>query len=161
MKSPLDFVLAGLVAVASPLSAQTGPAAIPEAKPTAGTAVAAADEAALRRIAEAWVTNYNAGDAARVAALYTEDGYYLSAHILARGHKAIEAYWQRGIAAGGHLDFVRPLTVVCSGDLGYVVGTYQATNAGVTVDGRILIVAKRVDNRWLMAAHETVVRDQP
>jgi ketosteroid isomerase-like protein len=153
--------LIATVAFACPLAARAGSAAVPESKPAVGTAAPTADEAALRQVAEAWVTRYNAGRAAEVAALYTEDGYYLSAHILAHGRPAIEAYWQRGIAAGGHLDFVRPLTVQCSGDLGYFVGTYQATNAGVTVDGRILIVATKVSGRWLMAAHETVVRDQP
>jgi ketosteroid isomerase-like protein len=29
------------------------------------------------------------------------------------------------------------------------------------VDGRILIVLRKVEGRWLIAAHETVVRDQP
>jgi uncharacterized protein (TIGR02246 family) len=153
--------LLATVALAFPLAAQASPDAVAEPGSSAGTAAPTADEAALRRIAEAWVTNYNAGNAAKVAALYTEDGYYLSAHSLARGRKAIEAYWQRGITAGGHLDFVQPLTVVCSGDLGYFVGTYQATNAGITVDGRILIVARKIGGHWLMAAHETVVRDQP
>jgi ketosteroid isomerase-like protein len=148
-------------ALVLPLAAQTNPAPAPETRPSAGTFAPTVDEAALRRLAETWVTSYNAGEAAQVAALYTEDGYYLSAHILAHGRKAIEAYWQRGIAAGGHLDFVRPLKVFCSGDLGYFAGTYQATNAGVTVDGRILIVARKIEGRWLMAAHETVVRDQP
>ena len=42
-----------------------------------------ADEAAIRQIPEDWIRFYNTGDAAKVAALYTEDGYYLSAHILA------------------------------------------------------------------------------
>ena len=60
-----------------------------------------ADEAAIRRIPEAWILLYNSGDAAKVAALYSEDGYYLSAHILAHGRKAIQAYWERGIKAGG------------------------------------------------------------
>ena len=122
---------------------------------------AQADDAELRRIAERWKDAYNSGDAAKVAALYTEDGYYLSAHILAHGRKAIEAYWRRGIAAGGHIDFIKPLAVFQSGDLGYCPGTYQATNAGVTVDGRILIVLRKVKGKWLIAAHETVVRDQP
>jgi uncharacterized protein (TIGR02246 family) len=119
------------------------------------------DETAIRQVSEDWVRFYNAGDAAKVAALYTEDGYYLSAHILAHGRQAIQAYWERGIQAGGHLDFIKPLTVSYTGDLAYCAGIYQATNAGVTVDGRILIVLRRVNGRWLMAAHETVVRDQP
>jgi len=120
-----------------------------------------ADELAITDIAQKWMSFYNQGIAAQVAALYTEAGYYLSAHILAHGRDAIQAYWERGIAAGGHIDFIRPLTVYHSGELGYYAGTYQATNAGVTVDGRILIVAKKINDNWFIAAHETVVRDQP
>ena len=41
-----------------------------------------ADEAAIRQISEDWIRFYNAGDATKVAALYTDNGYYLSAHIL-------------------------------------------------------------------------------
>jgi ketosteroid isomerase-like protein len=127
----------------------------------AAAAAAPIDEEAMGNIAQDWKDAYNRGDAAKVAALYTEDGYYLSAHILAHGRAAMQAYWQHGIDAGGHIDFIKPLTIFRSGDLGYTVGVYQATNAGVTVDGRILIVLKKVNGKWLMAAHETVVRDQP
>ena len=119
------------------------------------------DDVAIAGVAEDWRSAYNRGDAAGVASLYSEDGYYLSAHILAHGRGAIEAYWRRGIAAGGHVDFIKPLTVFASGDLGYSAGTYQATNAGVTVDGRVLLVFRKIDGKWLIAAHETVVRDQP
>ena len=119
------------------------------------------DDVAISGIAEEWRIAYNRGDAAGVASLYSEDGYYLSAHILAHGREAIEAYWRRGIAAGGHVDFIKPLTVFASGELGYCAGTYQATNAGVTVDGRVLLVFRKIDGKWLIAAHETVVRDQP
>ena len=51
--------------------------------------------------------------------MYTDDGYYLLAHILAYGTQAIRAYWERGIKAGGHIDFVKLLTLYYSGNLGY------------------------------------------
>jgi len=151
------FVLYAALCIATPLPAQqtAPPKTEVHEQPTS------VDEAAVWRVSEDWVRFYNAGDAAKVAALYTEDGYYLSAHILAHGRQAIEAYWERGIKAGGHIDFVKPLTVYYSRDLAYCAGTYQATNAGATVDGRILIVLRKVNGKWLMAAHETVVRDQP
>jgi uncharacterized protein (TIGR02246 family) len=120
-----------------------------------------AQEPAMEGIAEKWRNAYNAGDASKVASLYTEDAYYLSAHIVAHGRQAIKAYWQRGIAAGGYIDFIRPLTTFSSGELGYTAGTYQATNAGRTVDGRILLVLRKINCKWLIAAHDTVVRDQP
>jgi ketosteroid isomerase-like protein len=120
-----------------------------------------ADQSALLAVAEEWATRYNAGDPAGVAGLYTADGYYASAHILAHGREQIEQYWAQGIAAGGHLDFIHPIEVYADGALGYVLGKYQATNAGVTVDGRIVIVGKRQAGQWKIAVHETVVRDQP
>jgi uncharacterized protein (TIGR02246 family) len=127
----------------------------------AAAPVAERDKQAIGKVAEDWKAAYNNRDAPKVAALYTEDAYYLSAHILAHGRPAIEAYWRRGILAEGHIDFIKPLTVFVSGDLGYSAGAYQATNAGKTVDGRILLVLRKVNGKWLIAAHETVVRDQP
>ncbi|MGP6158960.1 MAG: YybH family protein [Vulcanimicrobiaceae bacterium] len=151
------FVLFASLCIALPFAApQT-----PSPKPHGAEPQISADESAIRQVSEDWIRFYNAGDAAKVAALYTDDGYYLSAHILAQGRQAIEAYWERGIQAGGHIDFIKPLTLYYTGDLAYCAGTYQATNAGVTVDGRILIVLRKVSGKWLMAAHETVVRVQP
>jgi ketosteroid isomerase-like protein len=118
-------------------------------------------ESEIVGVAQTWIARYNAGDAAGVARLYEENGYYASAHILAHGREAIERYWARGIAAGGHIDFIRPVEVRVEGDFGYLLGKYQATNAGKTVDGRIIIIAKRDKGGWMIAVHETVVRDQP
>ena len=151
------LVLFAALCMALPLAAPQTAAPKPEVRERPMSA----DEAAIRQVSEDWIRFYNAGDAAKVAALYTDDGYYLSAHILAYGRREIEAYWERGIKAGGHIDFIKPLTLYYTGDLAYCAGTYQATNAGVPVDGRILIVLRKVNGKWLMAAHETVVRDQP
>jgi ketosteroid isomerase-like protein len=121
----------------------------------------ATDRTEIVKVAEAWIARYNAGDATGVARLYDENAYYASAHVLAHGRAEIERYWARGIAAGGHIDFIRPIEVYVEGNIGYLLGKYQATNAGTTVDGRIVIVARRREGRWLIAVHETVVRDQP
>ena len=151
------FVLFAALCIALPFAApQTAPA-----KPEGREGRMSVDEAAIRQVSEDWIRFYNVGDAAKVAALYADDGYYLSAHILAHGRQVIEAYWERGIKAGGQIDFIKPLTLYYTGDLAYCAGTNQATNAGVTVDGRILIVLRNVNGKWLMAAHETVVRDPP
>jgi len=123
--------------------------------------VSGADDSSLRRVAEDWREAYNAGDAPRVAALYTEDGQYLSAHVGARGREAIRAYFQRGIDAGGHIEAIRVLASRSDGTLAYATGTYEANNAGQKVDGRILLVLEKCGERWSIAAHEVVVRDQP
>lgn len=126
-----------------------------------GNAGSNEEEAKMRQVAEAWKNAYNAKDAARVAALYSQDACYLSAHVMARGRPAIQAYFQRGIDAGGHIDTIHVLISAHSGDLGYSVCIYDATNAGRKVSGRNIVVMKRVAGVWLIAAHESVVPDQP
>jgi uncharacterized protein (TIGR02246 family) len=116
---------------------------------------------AIRRVPEEWKAAYNAKDAAGVAALYAPDGYYVSAHVVAHGRPEIQAYFQRGMDAGGHIDHIQILASGHAGDLAYTVGTYEATNAGQKVRGRNVVVLRKLRGRWLMVAHETVVADQP
>jgi uncharacterized protein (TIGR02246 family) len=118
-------------------------------------------EEALRGVAEAWKAAYNAQDAAAVASLYAVEGYYVSAHVVAHGRKEIQAYFQRGIDAGGHIDRIDILASGHSGELAYTVGTYEATNAGQKYRGRNVLVLRKVGDKWLILAHETVVADQP
>jgi uncharacterized protein (TIGR02246 family) len=123
--------------------------------------VAGSTDQAVRKVAEEWKAAYNAKDAASVASLYTTDAYYVSAHVVAHGRPEIRAYFQRGIDAGGSIDTIQVLTSGHSGDLAYTVGSYEATNAGQKVRGRNVVVLRKVGGEWLMAAHETVVADQP
>ena len=128
--------------------------------PGAEAAVASL-EVELRSLAEAWRSSYNAKDAAAVASRYSTDGYYISSHVIARGRAEIQAYFQRGIDAGGHIDSIELLASARSGDLAYWVGTYEATNAGQKVKGRNVVVVRKVGNEWLIVAHESAVADQP
>lgn len=131
------------------------------ARSDGATEVAGNTDQAARKVAEEWKAAYNGKDAARVASLYTTDAYYVSAHVVARGQPEIEAYFQRGIDAGGRIDAIQVLSSGHSGDLAYTVGTYEATNAGQRVRGRNVVVLRRVGDTWRMVAHETVVADQP
>ena len=151
----IQIIVAALccMAVVSPMVARGWP--------DGQTDVASSPEQALRSVATQWKTAYNAKDAAAVASLYTPDGYYVSAHVVARGRQEIQAYFQRGIDAGGHVDAIQILSSGQSGDLAYWVGTYEATNAGQEVRGRNVVVVRKVSERWLIVAHETVVADQP
>lgn len=127
------------------------------ARETAGDAV----EQALRSLAAEWRSAYNAKNGAAVAALYAADGWYVSSHVVAQGREAIQAYFQRGIDAGGHIDSIEILSSGHSGELAYWVGTYEATNAGQKFRGRNVVVARRIDRQWRIVAHETAVADQP
>lgn len=149
------IIIAALCAMA------TLPSLIARGWPEGQTGVANSTDQAFRDVAEAWKTAYNAKDATTVASLYTPDAYYVSAHVVARGPREIQAYFQRGIDAGGHIDALQILSSGQSGVLGYWVGTYEATNAGQKVRGRNVVVLREVRGKWLMVAHESVVADQP
>jgi ketosteroid isomerase-like protein len=158
---PLDKMRTLLLVMFLIAQLGSGCAPVHGTKTSSVAAPSPADQVSIENVASAWVSLYNSGKVREVTELYATDGYYVSAHVLAKGHEAIQRYWERGIAAGGHLDFVKPVEIRVEGGLGYFLGRYQATNAGVTVDGRILIVARKIKGVWKIAVHETVVRDQP
>ncbi len=58
---------------------------------------------------------------------------------------------------GGHIDFIEILKMNVSGDIATLFCKYQATNNGVTVVGRNLLVMKKIDGSWLIKLHMTVV----
>ena len=116
----------------------------------------------LFEIVTDWNKAYNSGDASKVASLYAEDAYYRTAHMFAHGRPAIESFCRRGIEAGVQANVGGPLRVfVPSGDFGYITTDYRETHAGATVHGRAVLIFRQVDGNWLIAAHETLVPDQP
>jgi uncharacterized protein (TIGR02246 family) len=121
----------------------------------------AADRAA-RQIAQEWKSAYNAGDAAAVAALYTEGADYLTQHYVSgivHGRTLIRAYVQHGIDAHYHIDSIEILSTGCSGDLAYSVARYHSTNNGEKAVGVNLVVMRKIGNKWLIVAHEAAVPD--
>jgi len=122
------------------------------------------DNSALRKKFEtkmiAWQQAYNSGDAQNLVPLYTEDAIYTSSHVNgleAIGREKLIANFQNGISGGGHIDKIEILKMDASSDMAYLFCKYQATNSGVTVSGRNLIVLKNVNNEWTIVIHMTVV----
>ncbi|MBQ5945965.1 SgcJ/EcaC family oxidoreductase [Massilia sp. ST3] len=102
-------------------------------------------ERVLRDYEKAWAAN----DAKALAALFAEDGIALpSNQPPARGKERIaQAY-----AGGGAMPtFLRVIDYRASGDLATLVGAYGP--AGQARDfGKFVLVLRRVDGRWLIAA---------
>lgn len=115
-----------------------------------------------QQIVDTWKAAYNAGDAARVGALYADDADYLTQHFVAgvvHGRAQIQAYVQRGVDARFHIDSIRILSVGCVPDLIYVIDRYEATNAGQEAMGVNLVVVRRNPAGWRIVAHEAAVPD--
>jgi uncharacterized protein (TIGR02246 family) len=121
-----------------------------------------ADESALRRIPAQWKDGYNNKDAARVASLYSEDAYYLTQHFatgIVHPRTNIQAYMQRGVDVGYHVDAIDVLSLECSGDFAYTITRYRATNGGEKAMGVNLVVLHKTAGQWLIVAHEAAVPD--
>lgn len=155
------LLLASVILISS-AAAQTQKK-VPPPVPAAhdGCTIEGADQAA-KEIAQAWKNGYNRGDAASVAALYSEDAYYLTQHFvtgIVRGRGRIRAYVQRGVDAGYHIDAIQILSTDCSGELAYTIGRYESTNASHKAFGVNLVVLKKIGKDWRIVAHEAAVPD--
>jgi uncharacterized protein (TIGR02246 family) len=101
---------------------------------------------------------YNAGDAAAVAALYTDDAISMPDHHAAlEGKAAIQQYLQEMFAQYTHSLNVTPGDTEITGDLAHEHGTFSLTvtpKAGgnaMTENGKYLVVLKRqADGSWLI-----------
>jgi ketosteroid isomerase-like protein len=116
----------------------------------------------LRQRAEEWRNAYNRNDAPVLTTFYTDDAEYISPHVtglLIRGKEKLLENFRLGASMGGHVDSVKVLTIGSSCDLAYMVCSYVATNNGVKVSGKNVLVLKKVKGHWLITTHASVVRD--
>ncbi|MCX8104312.1 MAG: nuclear transport factor 2 family protein [Ignavibacterium album] len=107
-----------------------------------------------------WISAYNSKDSKNLLPLYTEDATYISSHVKGLqldGRMNIVSYFQEGINNGGHIDKIEILSFNFSDSIATLLCKYQATNSGITVIGRNLLVMKKVNGKWLIAVHMTVV----
>lgn len=107
-----------------------------------------------------WRIAYNSGNSRNLSPLYTEDAQYVSGHVnglVADGRDNILKYLQDGINGGGHVDSIEIIKMNVSCDLATLLCKYQATNSGITVTGRNLLVMKKINGKWQILQHVTVV----
>jgi uncharacterized protein (TIGR02246 family) len=135
-------VILGAVAVilASGLSA-CGSAASP-----------AANKAAADEVTAAWVKAFDAGDAAAVAGLYTEDAQSLPpGGGQVKGRSEIESYWREDMGSDGVVTKLTPNASIAQGDLLHVDGVYEVAakgNGTALAKGQYRQLWRRADGQW-------------
>lgn len=120
------------------------------------------DRIRIDQLANEWKDAYNSNDTAKLASLYTEDAEYVSPHVanlILRGRENIVMNFHRGRTSGGQIDTVVTLTTHIAQDIAYALCRYEATNNGQKVNGRNVIVFKKVKGKWCFAVHASIVRD--
>lgn len=125
-------------------TAQT-PRASPDAQAQPAISLPPAFDRVLRDYEAAW----RDGDGARLASLFTEDGFAVqSGSPLRRGRAAIAA----GVTQPGGALQLTAYAYASSGSVGYIVGGYRYPSS-VGPGGRfVLALQAGADGRWLIAA---------
>jgi uncharacterized protein (TIGR02246 family) len=134
----------------------------PPADSSAQHCTTPAEDQAIARIADRWKDAYNAGDAAKVASLYSPDAYYLTQHYvdgIVHPRPFIQAYVQGGVDARYRIDSIETLSTACSGDVAYAITRYHSTNGDQKAMGVNLVVMRKIEGKWLIVAHESAVPD--
>jgi len=124
--------------------------------PPAQTAVAPADPAPINDLRARFAAAYNAGDAAAVAELYTDDAVVMPDHHAAVvGKAAIQQYLQGLFAQYTANLTITPGDTEITGDLAHEHGTFAMTvtpKAGgnaMTDNGNYLVILRRqADGSW-------------
>lgn len=116
------------------------------------------DDPALAKVREAYAAAVNAGDAAKVAGLYTPDGIEMPPNQpMVKGQAAIEAYHKQLNAMGQFNLAITTAEAKASGATAFDSGTYKQTiklKTGRTIDetGKYLVVLKKdAGGQWKIA----------
>ncbi len=100
-----------------------------------------------------FVAAYNAGDAATVANLYTEDAVLLPpGGERVDGRAAIQAFWQGAIDSGMKIDDLHAVEVEARGNMASELGVFTLTvpaeNGPAKVNGKYIVIWMRSGLTW-------------
>jgi ketosteroid isomerase-like protein len=112
--------------------------------------------AAIKRIRETWVQEFNAQHADKIAALYAQEAVLMRGNGSLHNRESIQAEWERSIIREARNYVVHSLHSEGSGDIGYDTGVYNEDLPRHLAEGNYLIVIKRIEGEWKIVAHAAI-----
>jgi uncharacterized protein (TIGR02246 family) len=111
--------------------------------------------ATIQALNDKWTAAFDKGDAAAVAAMYTQDAVVLPpGHDMAKGRSAIEAFWKEAAQQVGDAKLVTldvlPLGPRAAREIGTVTLRTKAQPPQQVV-AKYVVVWRNVGGRWLLA----------
>ena len=115
----------------------------------------AQDRATIEKLNDVWTAAFDKGDAAAVAALYTEDAYVLPpGSEMVKGRAAIEAFWRQAAQQMGDAKLttvdVLPLGPEAAREVGTVT-LKTKTQPPQEVVAKYVVVWRKVGGDWKLA----------
>ena len=120
-----------------------------------GAPALAQNKATIEKLNDVWTAAFNKGDAAAVAALYTEDAYVLPpGSAMVKGRAAIEAFWRQAAQQMSDAKLttvdVLPLGRSAAREIGTV--TLQTkSQPPQQIVGKYVVVWRKVGRDWKLA----------
>ena len=106
---------------------------------------------AIAAAGENFMATFSRGDAAGLAAFYTENGQILPPNSdFVTGRQAIQAFWQGAMDMGIKGVKIEIVEVEGLGDTAYTVGKYTLQGEGGQVldKGKFVVIWKQEDGQW-------------
>lgn len=115
------------------------------------------DLAAIKKIRETWVQEFNAGHADKVAALYADEAVLMRKSGTVHNRESIQADLDRSInTARGRQYVVHSLRTEGSGNIVYDTGIYDEDFPHHVAEGNYLMVIEKIGGEWKIVAHAAV-----
>ncbi len=120
-----------------------------------GAPALAQNKATIEKLNDVWTAAFNNGDAAAVAALYTEDAYVLPpGSAMVKGRAAIEAFWRQAAQQMGDAKLttidVLPLGRSAAREIG-TVALQTKSQPPQQIVGKYVVVWRKVGRDWKLA----------
>ena len=107
-----------------------------------GAPALAQNKATIEKLNDVWTAAFNKGDAAAVAAMYTEDAYVLPpGSAMVRGHAAIEAFWRQAEQQIGDAKLTTVDVLPLGPRAAREIGTFTFEEKKPSLSGRRLVTA--------------------
>ena len=120
-----------------------------------GSPAVAQSKATIEKLNDVWTAAFNKGDAAAVAALYTEDAYVLPpGSAMVKGRAAIEAFWRQAAQQMSDAKLttvdVLPLGRSAAREIGTVTLKTKSQPPQEIV-GKYVVVWRKIGRDWKLA----------
>ena len=120
-----------------------------------GAPAFAQNKATIEKLNDAWTAAFNKGDAAAVAALYTEDAYVLPpGSAMVKGRAAIEAFWRQAAQQMSDAKLttvdVLPLGRSAAREIGTVT-LKTKSQPPQEIAGKYVVVWRKIGRDWKLA----------